>query len=263
MILNIFKGILIGAGAILPGISSGVICVIMGIYEKLLDSVLNFFKDIKNNVKYLFPIVFGGIIGIILFSNLLNYFFYQFPIQTKSIFIGLIIGTIPELIKEVNKKEKYNRKNIIYMIVAMIIGVGTVILENRLHISELGDVNFIYIIICGIIMSLGIVVPGVSSTIILMLLGIYPLYLQSVANLYFPVLIPLGIGLLIGSIVVMKITKKLLDTHYGKTFYCIIGFSIGSIFILLPTISNANEFIISFLCFVLGNLIVKNLQMKE
>ena len=147
MILNIFKGILIGAGAILPGISSGVICVIMGIYEKLLDSVLNFFKDIKNNVKYLFPIVFGGIIGIILFSNLLNYFFYQFPIQTKSIFIGLIIGTIPELIKEVNKKEKYNRKNIIYMIVAMIIGVGTVILENRLHISELGDVNFIYIII--------------------------------------------------------------------------------------------------------------------
>ena len=260
MILNIFKGILIGAGAILPGISSGVICVIMGIYEKLLDSVLNFFKDIKNNVKYLFPIVLGGIIGIILFSNLLNYFFYQFPIQTKSIFIGLIIGTIPELIKEVNKKEKYNRKNIIYMIVAMIIGVGTVILENRLHISELGDVNFIYIIICGIIMSLGIVVPGVSSTIILMLLGIYSLYLQSVANLYFPVLIPLGIGLLIGSIVVMKITKKLLDTHYGKTFYCIIGFSIGSIFILLPTITNINEFIISILCFMLGNLIVKELK---
>ncbi len=263
MILNIFKGILIGAGAILPGISSGVLCVIMGIYEKLLDSVLNFFKDIKNNAKYLFPIVLGGIIGIVLFSNLLNYFFYQFPIQTKSIFIGLIIGTIPELIKEVNKKEKCNRKNIIYMVVAMIIGAGTVILENRLYISELGDVNFIYIIICGIIMSLGIVVPGVSSTIILMLLGIYPLYLQSVANLYLPVLIPLGIGLIIGSIVVMKITKKLLDTHYGKTFYCIIGFSIGSIFILLPRISNANEFIISFLCFVLGNLIVKNLQMKE
>lgn len=263
MILNVFKGILIGAGAILPGISSGVLCVIMGIYEKLLDSVLNFFKDIKNNVKYLFPIVLGGIIGIILFSNLLNYFFYQFPIQTKSIFIGLIIGTIPELIQEVNKKEKYNRKNIIYMIIAMIIGIVTVILENRLHISEVKNVNFIYIMICGIIMSLGIIVPGVSSTIILMLLGIYPIYLQSVANLYFPVLIPLGIGLILGSIVVMKITKKLLDSNYGKTFYCIIGFSIGSIFILLPTISNVNEFIISVLCFVLGNLLVKNLQRKE
>ncbi len=98
MIANIFKGILIGAGAIFPGISSGVLCVIMGIYEKLLDSVLNFFKDIKSNVRYLFPIVLGGVTGIVLFSNLLNYFFYQFPIQTKSIFIGLIIGTIPELI---------------------------------------------------------------------------------------------------------------------------------------------------------------------
>lgn len=260
MILNIFKGILIGAGAILPGISSGVLCVIMGIYEKLLDSVLNFFKDIKNNLKYLFPIVLGGIIGIILFSNLLNYFFYQFPVQTKSIFIGLIVGTIPQLIKEVNKKEKYNRKNIIYMIIAMIIGIITVILENKLNISELRNVSFIYIIICGIIMSLGIIVPGVSSTIILMLLGIYPLYLQSVANLYFPVLVPLGIGLIIGSIVVMKITKRLLDTHYTKTFYCIIGFSVGSIFILLPTIKNINELIISILCFILGNLVVKSLK---
>lgn len=211
-------------------------------------------------MKYLFPIVFGGIIGIVLFSNLLNYFFYQFPIQTKSIFIGLIIGTIPELIKEANKKEKYNRKNIIYMIVAMIIGIITVILENRLNISELKNVSYIYIIICGIIMSLGIVVPGVSSTIILMLLGIYPLYLQSVANIYFPVLVPLGIGVIIGSIVVMKITKTLLDTHYTKTFYCIIGFSIGSIFILLPTINNINELIISILCFILGNLLVKSLK---
>ena len=260
MISNIFKGILIGAGAILPGISSGVLCVIMGIYEKLLDSVLNFFKDIKNNIKYLFPIVLGGIIGIILFSKLLNYLFYHFPIQTKSIFIGLIIGTIPQLLKEVNKKEKYNKKDIIYMIIAMIIGIITVILENRVNISELRNVSYIYITICGIIMSLGIVVPGVSSTIILMLLGIYPLYLQSVANLYFPVLVPLGIGLIIGSIAVMKITKRLLDSYYTKTFYCIIGFSIGSIFILLPTIENIKELIISILCFVLGNIIVKSLK---
>ncbi len=260
MIFNIFKGILIGAGAILPGISSGVLCVIMGIYEKLLDSVLNFFKDIKKNAKYLFPIILGGIIGIVLFSNLLNYFFYQYPIQTKSIFIGLIIGTIPQLIKEINKKEKSNKKNNIYMIIAMIIGIVTVILENRLNTAELENASFLYIIICGIIMSLGIIVPGVSSTIILMLLGIYPLYLQSVANLYFPVLIPLGIGVIIGSIIVMKITKKLLDKHYGKTYYCIIGFSIGSIFILLPTITSINELIISILCFSLGNLIVKNLK---
>ena len=66
---NFIKGILIGSGAILPGISSGVICMVLGLYEKLLDSILNFFKDIKENFKFLFPIVFGAIIGIILFGR--------------------------------------------------------------------------------------------------------------------------------------------------------------------------------------------------
>ena len=99
------KGIAIGAGAILPGISSGVFCVIFGIYEKLLDSILNFFSDVKNNFKFLFPIFIGVVLGIVLFGNVLNYCLYKFPIQTKSIFIGLILGSIPALIKEVNNKE--------------------------------------------------------------------------------------------------------------------------------------------------------------
>ena len=83
---NYLKGIAIGAGAILPGISSGVFCVIFGIYEKLLDSILNFFSDIKNNFKFLFPIIIGIGFSIVLFSKVLNYCLYQFPIQTKSIF---------------------------------------------------------------------------------------------------------------------------------------------------------------------------------
>ena len=98
---NYLKGIAIGSGAILPGISSGVFCVIFGIYEKLLDSILNFFDDIKKNTKFLFPILLGIGFGVILVGNLLNYFFYQFPIQTKSMFIGLILGTLPALFKEV------------------------------------------------------------------------------------------------------------------------------------------------------------------
>ena len=86
---NCVKGIAIGAGAILPGISSGVLCVIFGIYEKLLNSILHFFKDIKNNIKFLAPIIIGCFLGIFLFGNMLNYFLYKFPIQTKSLFIGL------------------------------------------------------------------------------------------------------------------------------------------------------------------------------
>ena len=251
--INIVKGIFIGAGAIVPGVSSGVLCVIFGIYEKLLDAVLNFFKDIKQNIKFLFPIALGVGIGVLLFSNMLNYLLYEFPIQTKAIFIGLIIGTIPSLIKEVNEKETFKPQNVVYLLIALTIGMLTVILENQMNIVSNGDkMSMMYLVMCGAIMSIGIVVPGVSSTIILMLLGVYSVYLQSVANLYLPVLIPLGIGLVLGSIIVMRITKKLLETHYGKTFYSIIGFTIGSVFVLLPQGMTLLEIVLSVLCVVLG-----------
>ena len=248
--LNIIKGIFIGAGAIVPGLSSGVLCVIFGIYEKLLDAVLNFFKDIKQNIKFLFPIALGVGIGVLLFSNGLNYALYAFPIQTKSIFIGLILGTIPSLIKEVNEKQSFRPQNVVYLLIALAI---TVILENQMTIiSNVEEINSFYLILCGVIMSLGIIVPGVSSTIILMLLGVYSIYLQSVANLYLPVLIPMGIGLVLGSIVVMKVTKILLEKQYAKTFYSIIGFTIGSILVLVPQGMNTLEMILSILCILLG-----------
>ena len=251
--LNIIKGIFIGAGAIVPGLSSGVLCVIFGIYEKLLDAVLNFFKDIKQNIKFLFPIALGVGIGVLLFSNGLNYALYAFPIQTKSIFIGLILGTIPSLIKEVNEKQSFRPQNVVYLLIALAIGIVTVILENQMTIiSNVEEINSFYLILCGVIMSLGIIVPGVSSTIILMLLGVYSIYLQSVANLYLPVLIPMGIGLVLGSIVVMKVTKILLEKQYAKTFYSIIGFTIGSILVLVPQGMNNLEMILSILCILLG-----------
>ena len=250
---NVVKGIFIGAGAIVPGVSSGVLCVIFGIYEKILDSVLNFFKNIKQNIKFLFPIALGVGIGVLLFSNILNYLLYEFPIQIKSIFIGLIIGTIPSLIKEVNEKEKFKHKNLIYLLIALAIGIITVVLENKINIvSNVDSMNIIYLVISGAIMSIGIVIPGVSSTIILMLMGVYSIYLQSVANLYLPVLIPMGIGLILGSIIVMKLTKKLLEKYYAQTFYSIIGFTIGSIFVLLPQGMTLLETVLCVLCVILG-----------
>ena len=93
----------------------------------------------------------------------------------------------------------------------------------------------------------GIVVPGVSSTIILMLLGIYNIYLTSVSNLYFPVLIPLGIGVILGSLYFMKLTKFLLEHFYAPTFYSIIGFTVGSIFVLLPSFSSNFDVVIGVL----------------
>lgn len=151
---NCLKGIAIGSGAILPGISSGVFCVILGIYEKLLDSILNFFNDVKSNFKFLFPIIIGIGLGILLFGNILNYCLYQFPIQTKSIFIGLILGSIPALIKEVNVKEKFKPSNLFFFLLSLSLGVGCIFLESSLKLQAIENINFLYLILCGFLMSM-------------------------------------------------------------------------------------------------------------
>lgn len=261
------KGIAIGSGAILPGISSGVFCVIFGLYEKLIDSILNFFNDIKNNFKFLFPIVIGAGIGIVLFGNLLNYCLYQFPIQTKSIFIGLILGSIPALLKEINKKQTFKPCYWFFFLFALIIGISCIFLENLLAIQTFENASFLYLVLCGFLMSIGIVVPGVSSTIILMLLGIYPIYLSCVSSLYFPVLIPIVVGVMIGGFCFMKLTNFLLTHFYAPTFYCIIGFTVGSIFVLLPSFSSSLDVVIGALscglrfccCFFIRKLPLKRL----
>ena len=233
-IKSFFQGILIGAGAILPGISSGVLCVIFGIYENLLDCVLNFFKNIKENFKYLFPIGLGSIIGVVLFGNILKYLFFAYPIQIKFIFIGLILGSIPSLIKESTSKTKFKPYYLIFTLITLLIGIFFVILEQKISKFNDTDYNFLFLVISGFFMSAGIIIPGVSNTLILMLLGIYELYLDAVSIIYLPFLFPLLIGIFLGSIFFMKLTKFLLDKFYPQTFFAIIGFTLGSVFILYP-----------------------------
>jgi len=171
---NFIKGIFIGLGAILPGISSGVICVVLGLYEKLLDCVLNFFKDIKNNFKLLFPIASGAIVGIVLFSKILLYCFNIIPCQTKSLFIGLLLGSIYILVKSNTPNSINNKSNKLSFIICFIIGLGLIYLEKIINIrvsSGSTELNGLFLILSGIFMSAGIIVPGVSSTVILMIFG--------------------------------------------------------------------------------------------
>lgn len=256
-LIELFKGIMIGAGAILPGISSGVLCVIFGIYDKLLDSVLNLFKDFRKNFKFLFPIALGGIIGIIIFSKLLQFLLYKYPLHTKSIFIGLILGGVVLLFKDISQKNKIKISNMIYLLISLFIGIFMVYFENKIGLKNIENISYIYLGLCGFLMSIGIVVPGVSSTIILMLMGVYSLYLSSVATLYLPVLIPMLVGVLLGSFIFMKIIKFLLDRFYIRTMFLIIGFTLGSIFVLFPDINTILELIISMVCICLGYSIIR------
>ena len=210
--------------------------MVFGIYEKLIDAFLGFFKNMKSNFKFLFPIISGAIAGIIIFGNILKYLFFSYPVQIKFVFIGLILGSIPKLIKDVQKKSDFKLYYLVFTFLSLAVAIMLVLLEKKISIRSSNEYSFTFLIISGFAMSAGVIVPGVSSTLILMLLGVYESYLFSVSTIYLPFLIPLCIGLFIGAIVFMRITKFLLDKFYAQTLFVIIGFTLGSIFVLYPRI---------------------------
>lgn len=265
---NFIKGIFIGSGAILPGISSGVLCVVFGLYEKLLNTILNIFKDFKKNIVFLFPIGLGILFGFLIFSNIILVLLQEHPIPTKSLFIGLILGTLPILFKQSNKKMDLSRKkyNYIVFLATLTIGIVSFLIEGNINVGTsyiANSFSFTYLLICGFCMSIGIIVPGVSSTIILMLLGVYSTYLSAVSVVNMNVIFPMIIGVIIGSFIFMKLIKFLLDRFYSETMYGIIGFSLGSIFILYPNYRFNLISIISIIIMVLSFILSFILANKE
>ncbi len=228
-------GIFIGAGAILPGISSGVLCVIFGIYDKLINCVLGFFKNSKENFKFLFPIIIGVAIGVIVFGNLLRTLFDLYPTETKFAFIGLILGCVPNLFKIANSKKGFKIHYLIYTFLSFGITIFLLLLEHTLQYSTFtSSGNTLFLVLSGFVMSIGIVVPGVSSTVLLMILNTYEVYLDAVSTVNLLVLIPMGIGVILGGILFLKITEVLMRKFFSETYYTIIGFVLGSLLILYP-----------------------------
>ena len=232
---HIVIGILIGAGAILPGISSGVLCVIFGIYDKLIDSILGFFKNIKEHLKFLLPICLGVGLGVVLFGNILKTLFLLCDVQIKFAFIGLILGGLPSLIKIANSKKGFRLHYLIYTIVSFGISILLIILEKHLYIYNLvNSESIFFLIVSGFIMSAGVVIPGVSSTVLLMLLGTYDVYLNAVSSINISVLFPMGIGLALGGLTFLKLIQYAFEHYFSETYYIIIGFVFGSLPILYP-----------------------------
>lgn len=231
------------------GISSGVFCVIFGIYEKLVDSVLNFFKDVRKNALFLLPIGVGAFVGIVLFGNILKFLFNTFYIQTCFCIIGFIIGGIPCLLKENTKK--INLTSILILLFTLFLSLYLVALESATF-NSVSTISYSKLIFAGFFMSAGIVIPGISSTVILTLFGIYDIYLSAISGLNIAILIPLAIGITIGGIIFLKIIQILLKYCSQYTYYAITGFTLGSIFVLFPGFSFGFEGIISLSLFFTG-----------
>lgn len=256
--INFLKGMVIGIANIIPGVSGGTMAVVFNIYDKLISSISNFFKDWKKSIAFLVPIILGAGTGIILFSKLLKTLLSSYPIPTSYFFIGLIVGSIP-LIYGKAKEEKFRKTSIIPFIITLgiliILSVTAPPHVNSNVIRDLNLVSFIKLLLAGIIGAGAMIIPGVSGSFILLLIGLYTTAITAVAELNIPLLIPIAIGALIGLIFVTKIIDKLLAKYPQPTYFAILGLVIGSIFSVYPGVAFGIQGIISIVAMVVGALI--------
>ncbi len=223
---------------------------LFGLYEKLVNSVLSFFKDVKKNFAFLFLICLGVFVGVFLFGNVLKFLFNKYCMPTSFIFIGLILGSIPLVVKQANLR-KVNFSHILCMLLTFSFSLYLVVLENNITNSLNINCNS-YLILAGVITSAGIIIPGVSKTVILMLLGIYEIYISAIASLNLSILIPIGIGFVIGGIIFLFLINFLFKIAKSYTYFAIIGFVLGSVFVIYPGFSFNTQGIISIVLLIVS-----------
>ena len=253
---NFLKGIVAGIGGVAPGLNGSVLLIIFGLYRKILEALATIFTKFKKNIKFLFPIGMGMLIGVILFSNVIEYLLINYEMQTRYCFLGLILGTIPLLLKE-TKKNGFSKKYNFVILISFIIGTFLFTLNPNTN-GQITNPTILNSIILGFLVATTAIVPGVEPTVLLSTLGYYELYVNSLANIRLEVLIPMIIGLAIGGIVISYIITKLFKYYYTMTYSIIFG----SFLSMIPNILNEtcklglnNETYISLILIVIGFIV--------
>lgn len=229
---NFLKGIIVGIGGIAPGLSGSVLLVILGLYQKTITAIGTLFKNFKQNIKFLIPLVLGFGVGVLLFSKVVDFLLANFEMYTRYAFLGLVIGTIPLFYKEV-KKEGFDKKYYILMLIGAIVGFALFSFNKNLF-PVITEPNLFQSVLLGVAVAGSSIVPGVDSAVILSSLGLYELYVGSIADLNFSVLIPAAFGLVIGVLVISFLMNILLKRFYTGTFSIIFGLFIS----IIPNVLN-------------------------
>lgn len=252
----IIKGFIIGVGKIIPGVSGSLLAITLGIYDKLMKSIGNFFTNIKENIKFLMPILIGVVFAIMMMSKLLFYMLDKYYFITMFLFIGLIIGGVPSLINKVNK---FNLKNIILFSISFLLIFSLSIIDNNRSFSIHDYPLYIFFLI-GLLDAATMIIPGISGSAIMILLGCYGTVLDLFSNIYILEniikIIPFLIGVLIGIYFISKLISFCLKKYYHESFSCILGFLLSSCLLLLINVFKCSfsflDIIIGIILFVVG-----------
>lgn len=258
ILYRVICGAVIGIGCVLPGVSGGILAISLGIYEKMMNAIGNLFRSFRQNVRYLLPLGVGGVIGILLTSNVLTLLIARYEMQLLSLFTGLVLGSLPELFAEVRLDGPTLR---LKHIVAAFLGLGFVLLFALGESSVVGNATVTELtipgaLLAGAVLSVGTIIPGISSSFILVYLGLYSAVLATIASvLDLKTLASSGIAAAIGnlgahflplmamagafalvSILIIKLVNRMLRRHHATSYAAVIGFVVGSIILISPNI---------------------------
>lgn len=231
LVLQIFQGALIGLGAVLPGISGGVLCVVFGIYKTIMELLSNPFRNFKTHVPKLIPVIIGAAIGFLGIANLLSYFLERYPDTSVCLFVGLITGMLPSLFREAGEQGR-TPGSFFSMGIAMAVIFALLGWLNAASIVI--TPNFGWYLFCGFCLALSVIAPGMSFSTLLMPLGLYTSFVDGIGHLDFSVLIPGGIGALVTVICLAKAVNALFDHFYNLAFHAIIGIVIAATVMIIP-----------------------------
>ena len=269
----LLKGFIIGIAKIIPGVSGALIAISFGIYEKAIKAISNFFENPINNFLFLFPIGLGVLLSISLTSGLIIYFINNYYFPTILLFIGLIMGGIPSLIDNINiKKVKFIHILILILSFSTVFLISLVIGQHFFVETSNELINFLLFFIIGFIDALTMIIPGISGTAVMMILGCYNLLLNflssltSVAAIFTNIfkVIPYLLGIVLCVIILSKVMTYLFDKKKEYMYCGILGFTLSSVLSLFFETFKNNysilETIVALVLLVVGYNIARKLE---
>lgn len=281
MIKDIIKGMIIGIANVIPGLSGGTIAVAMGIYDKIIYAVNNIFKNPKESIKLVWKYVIGMAAGVLLALIAITKLFELFRLPTTAIFIGLVLGSIPMIADKIK-----NQKISIIDIGLFIFTIGILIVLPLFSTGAVKTLTYsvgsmIILFIIGIIAAATMIIPGVSGSMMLMIMGYY----ESILNLmtdtvkaFFTLdmatfgsnlllVLPFAVGVILGIVVIAKFIQIVLNKYTKTVFIAILGMILASPFGMILELSDVKftpvSIIISLIALVIGVIVTMNLGEKD
>ncbi len=240
------KGMVVGVANIIPGVSGGTMAVVLGIYEQLIDAIGNFFGNRakrRTYLTFLLKLGLGAVVAILALSWVMDYLLTYHRIYTYLFFIGLIAGSIPSIYKT-HPDMKLNGASVLtFLFGAVLIAFFTVLSHRLEKPADPGEIAFVLtlwsalkLIFAGFLSGGSMIVPGISRSFMLVLLGVYDVIIRAVKTLQIAPLAFLGIGIALGIWAFAKVIDVLLQHYPKETFYFILGLVVASLFSIFPGI---------------------------